>query len=102
MPIVTFVRKDGQEFRVSASPGQSLMEAATGNMVPGILGDCGGCVCCGTCEARIDPPWSDRLHPQQEDEIALLSDTLASSPRTRLTCQIVISEDLDGMVVQLP
>lgn len=78
------------------------MEAATGNIVPGILGDCGGCVSCGTCEARIEMPWSDRLAPQLDDEIALLGDTLSRSPHTRLTCQIKVTKDLDGIVVWLP
>lgn len=78
------------------------MEAATGNLVPGILGDCGGCVSCGTCEARIEPPWSNRLAPQLDDEIALLGDTLVKSPRTRLTCQIKVTNELDGVVVWLP
>lgn len=78
------------------------MEAATANLVPGILGDCGGCVACGTCEALIDAPWSEKLAPQQEDEIALLGDALTRSPRTRLTCQIKVNEVLDGMVIHLP
>ena len=69
MPTITFVRKNGQQLRVVAPVGQSLMEAATGNLVPGILGDCGGCVSCGTCEAQIDRPWAERLEPQQADEI---------------------------------
>lgn len=87
---------------VKAELGQSIMEAATGNLVPGILGDCGGCVSCGTCEAMIDPPWSDKLLPQADDELALLGETLEKSPRTRLTCQIKLTGELDGIVVRLP
>lgn len=101
MPTITFVRKAGQEFRVSAQLGQSIMEAATGNMVPGILGDCGGCVSCGTCEAIIDDAWQAKLPPRHDDEIALLGDTLASNPLTRLTCQIQMTDVLDGIVVRL-
>lgn len=102
MPTVTFVRRDGHAVVVQAQTGQSLMEAATGNLVPGILGDCGGCVSCGTCEATIEPPWSTKLQPQAPDEIALLGDTLERSPRTRLTCQIKLTEELEGLVVRLP
>jgi len=102
MPKVTFVRRDGQPFVVEADIGQSLMEAATSNLVPGILGDCGGCVSCGTCEARVESPWGEKLKPQADDELALLSETLEKSPRTRLTCQIVMNDALDGIVVHLP
>lgn len=102
MPKLIFVRRDGQRFEVSAPIGQSLMEAATSNLIPGILGDCGGCVSCGTCEAVIDAPWSENLAPQQEDEIALLGDTLMRSPRIRLTCQINVNEHLDGVVIRVP
>lgn len=102
MPKLIFVHGDGRRFEVTAETGQSLMAAATANLVPGILGDCGGCVCCGTCEARIDAPWVELLAAQKQDEIALLGDTLRNSPRTRLTCQIDVSERLDGIVIQLP
>ena len=102
MPKVTFVRRDGHPVVVNADVGQSLMEAATGNLVPGILGDCGGCISCGTCEAQIDAPWCEKLAPQADDERALLGDTLERSPRTRLTCQIVVTPELDGIVVKLP
>lgn len=78
------------------------MEAATENLIPGILGDCDGCISCGTCEARIEPLWQDRLTPQRDDEIALRGDTLAKSPRTRLTCRIKVPHELDGIVVWVP
>lgn len=99
---VTFVRRDGQPFVVEAQIGQSLMEAATSNLVPGILGDCGGCVSCGTCEASVEGPWQGKLEPQADDELALLGDTLERNPKTRLTCQIVMNDALDGIVVHLP
>jgi 2Fe-2S ferredoxin len=102
MPKITFIRKNGQQFEVTAQLGQSIMEVATAHLVPGILGDCGGCVSCGTCEALIDTPWSEKLRPQLDDERALLDDTLIRSPRTRLTCQITVTNDLDGIVVRLP
>lgn len=102
MPTITFIRRNGQQLEVAAQAGQSIMEAATAHLVPGILGDCGGCVSCGTCEAQIDAPWSEKLDRQLDDEIALLGDTLVQSPRTRLTCQIRMRNELDGIVVRLP
>lgn len=102
MPTITFIAKGGQAFRVPADPGQSIMDAATSRKVPGILGDCGGCVACGTCEATIDEAWSAKLPARRADELDLIGDTLGSRPHTRLTCQIPMTDALDGIVVHLP
>ena len=85
-----------------ADVGQTIMEAASAHLVPGILGDCGGCVSCGTCEAIIDEDWAARLPPRGDDEVDLLHDAQENDPRIRLTCQIQVTDSLDGMVVRLP
>jgi 2Fe-2S ferredoxin len=102
MPTIIFIAKGGQAFRVLAHSGQSIMDAATRHKVPGILGDCGGCVACGTCEATIDEVWSAKLPAQRGDELELIGDILNSKPHTRLTCQIPMTDALDGIVVHLP
>lgn len=102
MPIIVFIGRDGRKIAVDAPLGQSIMQAALDNMVPGIVGECGGCVSCGSCEAVIDPVWQHRLPPRGADECALLGDTLLARPDTRLTCQLNVSESIDGIVVRLP
>lgn len=102
MLTITFLAKDGKAFHVPAHPGQSVMDAATSSKVPGILGECGGCVACGTCEAMIDDAWSAKLPARRADELDLIGDTLSSKPQTRLTCQIPMTDALDGIVVHLP
>lgn len=101
MPTITFAQRHGHDVRVFAQMGPCIMEAATGNLAPGRLGDCGGCVSCGTCEARIEHPWSDRLVPHLDDEIVQLGDTQAENSGTRPTCRIEVTNELNGIVAWL-
>lgn len=101
-PTIRFVEHDGTEHRVAAEPGQGLMQCAQQAMVPGILGDCGGCCTCGTCHGYIDFHWMPRVGPPNEDERLLLDGGDDVRPNSRLTCQIVVTPELDGLVVRLP
>jgi 2Fe-2S ferredoxin len=88
---------------VEAAPGTSLMRAATDAGIDGIVGDCGGCLTCATCHVYVATEWTDRLPPPSDDERAMLE--MTSSERTdasRLSCQIVLHEGLDGLTVRLP
>ncbi len=103
MPIITFIQHDGAEHPIEATEGSSLMQAAVDQSVPGILGDCGGNCACATCHAYIEPSWQPRLEAASADESMMLS-CAAEPPRdnSRLLCQIVVNDQLDGMVVHLP
>ncbi|MGQ0697349.1 MAG: 2Fe-2S iron-sulfur cluster-binding protein [Panacagrimonas sp.] len=102
MPKIVFIEASGKEHVVDAKLGESVMQAATSNMVPGILADCGGSCTCATCHAYLDERWADKLPPAGEDEIAMIEGALDTRPTSRLTCQIKITDALDGAVFVLP
>ena len=102
MPKIVFVEASGTEHTVDAKVGESVMLAATGNMVPGILADCGGSCTCATCHAYLDERWVDKVPPVGEDEAAMLEGALDTKPNSRLTCQVNVTEELDGAVFRLP
>lgn len=100
---VHLIAADGTRRTVQGRPGQSLMTAAVGADVDGIAADCGGCLTCATCHVIVEPSWADRLVAPSADERAMLEMTAAPRQATsRLSCQIVLSPALHGLVVQLP
>lgn len=102
MPSVTFVLKDGSRREVAAPVGTSLMKAALDNGVAGIEAECGGCLTCATCHGYIDAEWIDRVAPASEEEQVMVECAIDVRPTSRLTCQIPLSEALDGIVVHIP
>jgi len=103
MITVTFTAPNGAEVCVSARPGMTLMEAARDAGVPGILAECGGACSCSTCHVYIDPAWTAKLPEPEEMEVDLLDFAADFNPETsRLSCQIDLSPDLDGLRVRVP
>lgn len=102
MPRITFIDPAGAARVVEATTGQSVMEAAVGDMVPGIVGECGGCCSCATCHVYVDEAWYGRLAPPDELEQGMLEGAIEPGPRSRLSCQIKVTEDLDGLTVRIP
>lgn len=102
MPKITFIEPGGKEHVVDAPSGRSLMQAATEKLVPGIVGECGGSCSCGTCHAFIDAPWFARLPAATAQENSMLEGLLEVQTDSRLTCQVEVTDDLEGMVVRLP
>jgi 2Fe-2S ferredoxin len=102
MAKIRFIEHDGTEHVVEGEVGSSIMQTARDNMVPGIIGDCGGNCSCATCHGYVDPAWIDKLAPQSEDELIMLEGTMNQESNSRLTCQIKLTQDLDGIVVRLP
>ncbi len=103
MPTITFVRPDGERIAVEAGNTESVMLAAVGRQVAGILGECGGSMTCATCHVFVAPEWLDRLPPMSAAEDELLDATATErGHNSRLSCQIPLSEALDGLVVELP
>ncbi len=102
MPKLSFIENNGTVHEVDGEPGRSLMEIAVGNMVPGILADCGGACSCATCHAYVDPGWLDRLPPKSEDEAMMLEGALDVDHRSRLCCQLKMRLEWEGMVLRLP
>lgn len=102
MPVITFVAHDGATFEVEAAAGSNLMQVALNNGIDGILGECGGACSCATCHcylgaadyARVPAPG-----PMERDMLDCVAEPEATS---RLGCQVVISDDMDGLVVRMP
>ncbi|GAB1263991.1 2Fe-2S iron-sulfur cluster-binding protein [Aurantivibrio infirmus] len=99
---VTFVEHSGGEQVVEVEPGQTLMNAAIDNLVPGIDADCGGACSCATCHVYIDQDWVEKLGKPNATEESMLGLSTDRRENSRLSCQIKITEDLDGLVVTTP
>lgn len=103
MPDIEFTLPDGSLLGFEAADGISLMQAATGHGVPGILADCGGALRCATCHVRVALPWLDRLPPPSADEMAMLGCVADNrSQGSRLACQIQLHAGLQGLALQVP
>lgn len=103
MPEITFIHPDGTPQAVQAPEGTSVMQAATGSGVRGIVAECGGSAMCATCHVYVDPAWVDRLPTPLPNELEMLECTAAErEPTSRLSCQIRMTAALHGLVVRLP
>jgi 2Fe-2S ferredoxin len=103
MPTITFIHPHGTADRVEAADGESAMQAATRYGLDGILAECGGNAMCATCHVYVDDAWLARLPAIGAEEDALLDGTAAERrPASRLSCQIRIAPELDGLVLRLP
>lgn len=102
MTQLIFIEHNGTRHQVQGEIGNSIMQIANDHGVPGVLGDCGGNGSCATCHGYIDDAWSDKLAPPSEDEIMMLDGVLDAQQGSRLTCQVRMTEALDGLVVRWP
>ncbi|MBK5123953.1 2Fe-2S iron-sulfur cluster binding domain-containing protein [Burkholderia sp. R-69980] len=101
MPQITFITTNGETYLVDAKIGQSVMQAAVDNLVPGVLAECGGFCSCATCHAYVEKPGMAPLPPCEELEQDLLAGSEGAGPNSRLTCQIQVTEHIDGMVLRV-
>lgn len=103
MPRITFIEYDGTRHDVEAVVGQSLMQTAVDNLVPGIIGECGGVCSCATCHVYLDSTWLASVPPISEGEDQLLDGVPDRRPEhSRLGCQLTVTETMEGMEVNLP
>lgn len=102
VPKVIFIEHNGTEHLVQGEVGQNLMQVATSLLIPGIVADCGGYCNCATCHAYIAPEWIGRVPEKSRDEADLLECALDTQENSRLTCQVTLTPELDGVVVRLP
>jgi len=99
---VVYVEHGGTEHSVEVSLGDTLMHGAVWNRVPGIVGHCGGAGGCATCQVYVDEGWTDRAGPPSANERRTLRFAVEPKPNSRLACQIVMADALDGIVVNMP
>jgi len=103
MPTISIIHPDGRHERINASDGESVMLAATRHGITGIVAECGGNAMCATCHVYVDEDWIMRLAAVGDEEDALLDGAAAERlSNSRLSCQIRIAPDLDGLVLRLP
>lgn len=92
-----------EQYDVQAKPGQSLMQAAVAANLDGIAADCGGAMTCATCHVYVDEPWRSRIPPARPGEQDMLQFTAEpADDGSRLSCQIVLTPEMDGLTVRLP
>ena len=102
MPKITFIQSNGESKVIEAELGKSVMEAAVRNGISGIPADCGGACSCATCHCYIDETFWDKLNPASADELDMLEFADDVQPNSRLTCQIKMQEQLDGITIIIP
>lgn len=102
MPSVTYVDADGERRTVEAAPNATVMEVALKHDIPGIVGECGGACACATCHVYVDDEWADRVGPAEDMEQGMLDFAFDVRENSRLSCQIFMTPELDGLVVHTP
>jgi 2Fe-2S ferredoxin len=102
MAKITYIEPDGTERALDIESGLSVMDGAVRNNVRGIIAECGGGCSCATCHVYVDEAWADKVGSKSDMEEAMLEAVMELRPTSRLSCQIKVSDALDGLVVHLP
>tara|TARA_B100001996_G_C18537955_1_gene545739 strand:+ start:137 stop:457 length:321 start_codon:yes stop_codon:yes gene_type:complete len=102
MPKIVYKEKSGESKTIDVENGLSVMEGAIQNNVPGIDADCGGSMACATCHVYVQEDWLDKLNKIEDSEQDMLD--MAHNPKknSRLSCQLIVTDELDGLVVTTP
>ena len=102
MPKITFIEHDGAEHTVEAEIGATVMETAQRNNVTSIVAECGGSCTCATCLVHVDEKWFEKVGPPSAEEEDMLDFAFEVKPTSRLSCQIKVTQELDGLIVRTP
>ena len=102
MAKITYIEHSGKSHTVEVANGLTVMEGAVQNNVPGIDADCGGSMACATCHVYVKDDWFNKVPPKQNGEEDMLDQAFEPKKNSRLSCQIIISDELDGLIVDLP
>ena len=102
MPKITYKDKDGNSKIIEVENGLSVMEGAIQNDIPGIDADCGGAMACATCHVYVEEKWFDKLSKAEDAEIDMIDMAHEPKKNSRLSCQIIVSDELDGLEVTTP
>ena len=101
MPKITYIEQDGTRKEIDADVGYTVMEVAVNNGVDGIVAECGGACACATCHSYVDEAWLDKLPEMDDMEDSMLDAAYERRDHSRLTCQIEITDALDGLVIHV-
>ena len=102
MAKVTYVEQSGKSHSIEIANGLSVMEGAVQNDIPGIDADCGGGMACATCHVYVKEEWLDKLPKKEDGEEDMLDMAFEPKKNSRLSCQLTVSNELDGLVVNIP
>ena len=102
MAKITYVEHNGTNHTVDVQNGLTIMEGAVQNNIPGIDADCGGSMACATCHVYVKEDWFDKVNKKNEGEDDMLDQAYEPKKNSRLSCQIIVSDDLNGLVVDMP
>ena len=101
MAKITYIEHNGTNHTVDVQNGLTIMEGAVQNNIPGIDADCGGGMACATCHVYVKEDWFNKINKKNEGEDDMLDQAYEPKKNSRLSCQIIVSDDLDGLVVDL-
>ena len=102
MPKITYTDFSGNKKTIEVDNGLSVMEGAIQNDIPGIDADCGGSMACATCHVYVEDKWTNKLPEAEEAEVDMLDKAFEPKKNSRLSCQIIVNDDLDGLEVTTP
>ena len=102
MPKIIYIESNGKNHSIEVANGLSVMEGAVQNNIPGIDADCGGSMACATCHVYVKEEWFNKLPKKEDGEEDMLDMAFEPKKNSRLSCQLMISDQLDGLVVNLP
>ena len=102
MSKITYTDKQGNSRTIDVDNGLTVMEGAIQNDIPGIDADCGGSMACATCHVYVEETWLDKLPKAEEAEVDMIDMTYEPKKNSRLSCQLIVSDELDGLIVTTP
>ena len=102
MPKITYIEHTGKSHKINIPKGLSVMEGAIQNNIPGIDADCGGSMACATCHVYVKEEWFDKLPKKEDGEEDMIDMAYEPNKFSRLSCQLIVSDELEGLVVNLP
>lgn len=102
MPLVTYVDHSGNAFEAEVPVGNSAMQGAVDNMIDGIIAECGGACVCATCHVIVDDAWLEKTGAASDDENMMLEAAAERQENSRLSCQLIVTDAMDGLVLHMP
>ena len=102
MSKITYIEHNGKSHSINVQNGLTVMEGAIQNNIPGIDADCGGSMACATCHVYVKEEWFNKLPKKEDGEEDMLDMAFEPKTNSRLSCQLIVSDELDGLIVDIP
>ena len=102
MTKITYIEHSGKSHSINVENGLTVMEGAVQNNIPGIDADCGGSMACATCHVYVKEEWLNKVNSKTEGEDDMLDQAFEPKKNSRLSCQIIVSDEIDGLIVDIP